>query len=139
MRAGRKSWTRVRAAARRQSVAVERILLVYEGVAEPALERRSDSGSDPLDSRACALRAITHADTLEKPEWARCRASFAIPVESAASEDERPLNGPRVVAVTAKGELMLLNSGAIAGCRGSVSVFEQELLRSARRSGLSLR
>lgn len=92
----------------------------------------------------CALCDITHAGVREKRGFAACREALPVPLRNVHLDERVPEllqftegRTPCVVAHTSQGLVLLLDAGALDGCRGSVTRFREELERAMDELGLS--
>jgi hypothetical protein len=93
----------------------------------------------------CALCDVTHGHLRKKRAFSEFQASYPAPIEL-LHLDEQPdgiaavTRGrtPCVLAETADGYRMLLDTDAIACCAGDVQRFEAALVRAVRAQNLSL-
>lgn len=93
----------------------------------------------------CALCDITHGSVREKDEWKRCRSRLPVPVVTvhlderdeamAAFTDGRT---PCVVAETADGLVMLVESDQLAACDGSPTCLVDAIAANADARALRL-
>ena len=96
-----------------------------------------------LGSAHCALCDITHGSVREKKGFAACREALPVPLRNVHLDERSPDmkrftegNTPCVVAHTADGLVLLLDTVALNACNGSVSRFRDALDAALAAEGL---
>lgn len=96
-----------------------------------------------LGSAHCALCDITHGAVREKPGFVACREALPVPLRNVHLDERSPDmkrftegNTPCVVAHTADGLVLLLDTVALNACNGSVSRFRDALDAALAAEGL---
>ena len=97
-----------------------------------------------LGRRHCSLCEITHGSIRQRPEWKTCQAGLPVPFETYHRNDQpdsvRAAAGgqsPVVVAETDTGHVVLLASGELDTCEGSIDRLVEAIEQSAERLGLT--
>jgi hypothetical protein len=98
-----------------------------------------------LGGAHCSLCAITHGSVREKPEWKRCNAQLAVPLETVhLDERDEALRSftegrtPCVVAETTDGLVLLIDDAELRGCDGSPDGLIAAIESNLERLGLQL-
>jgi hypothetical protein len=99
-----------------------------------------------LGRRHCSLCEITHGSVRPRPEWKACQAGLPVPFETFHRNDQpdtiRATAGrqiPVVVAETDSGHVLLLDSGDLDACAGSIDRLVEAIEQAATRLGLAWR
>ena len=97
-----------------------------------------------LGRRHCALCEITHGSVRQRPEWKTCQAGLPVPFDTYHRNDQpdtiRTAAGgqaPVVVAETDTGHVLLLASGDLEACDGSIDRLVEAIEQAATRVGLT--
>lgn len=123
---------------------VDRLLFIFD--ANSGLwDAFVDSAKKVLRINGCALCQITHGLVTEKSEWRECQDALGVPIEY-LHRDEIPgdlrslVEGqlPCIVAEHDGERTLLLGSGAISRCSGSVDDLRGKLLFHAAKHGLAI-
>ena len=97
-----------------------------------------------LGRRHCSLCEITHGSIRQRPEWKACQAGLGVPFDPYHRNDQpdtiRAAAGgqaPVVVAETDTGHVLLLGSGDLEACDGSIDRLVEAIEHAATRVGLT--
>ena len=97
-----------------------------------------------LCRRHCSLCEITHGSIRQRPEWKACQAGLPVPFNTYHRNDQpdtiRAAAGgqaPVVVAETDTGHVLLLGSGDLEACDGSIDRLVEAIEHAATRVGLT--
>jgi hypothetical protein len=98
-----------------------------------------------LGRRHCSLCEITHGSVRQRPEWTTCKASLPVPFDAYHRNDQPDAvrvaaggQAPVVVAETASGHVVLLDSTELERCHGSIDLLLEATELAAQRHGLAL-
>ena len=96
-----------------------------------------------LGRRHCSLCEITHGSVRQRPEWKACQVGLPVPFDTFHRDDQADTirgaaggQAPVVVAETDTGPVLLLDSGDLDACDGSIDRLVDAIEQAAARLGL---